>query len=146
MENNMKQFDLQEYLAHPERKVVTRDGRETRIICTDMKGTSMPILGLVKKPEAFEEKIICYTPEGRAAYLSRDLDIFFAEEDARKHEGWINLPALTPEEQGDLPHPFKIPVFETEAKAREARENVERCRIEIGDSVHNYSVKIEWEE
>ena len=74
----MKQFNLQEYLAHPERKVVTRDGRETRIICTDMKGTSMPILGLVKNPEKFEEKVICYTPEGRADYLSRDLDIFFA--------------------------------------------------------------------
>ena len=78
MENNMKQFNLEEYLAHPERKVVTRDGRETRIICTDMKGTSMPILGLVKNPEKFEEKVICYTPEGRADYLSRDLDIFFA--------------------------------------------------------------------
>lgn len=78
MENNMKQFNLQEYLAHPERKVITRDGRETRIICTDIKGTSMPILGLVKNPEKFEEKIICYTPEGRAACLNRDLDIFFA--------------------------------------------------------------------
>ena len=77
MVNDMKQFNLQEYLAHPERRVVTRDGRETRIICTDVKGTSMPILGLVKDPETFEEKIICYTPEGRAAYLSRDLDIFF---------------------------------------------------------------------
>ena len=75
----MKQFNLQEYLANPKCKVVTRDGRETRIICTDMKGTSMPILGLVKNPETFEEKIICYTPEGRAAYLSRDLDIFFAK-------------------------------------------------------------------
>ena len=78
MENNMKQFNLEEYLAHPERKLVTRDGRETRILCTDVKGTSMPILGLVKNPEKFEEKVICYTPKGRAEYLSRDLDIFFA--------------------------------------------------------------------
>ena len=142
----MKQFNLQEYLAHPERRLVTRDGRETRIICTDMKGTIMPILGLVKNPEAFEENVICYTPEGRAAFLSRDFDIFFAEEDARKHEGWINLPALTPEEQGDLPHPFQIPVFETEAKAREAREEVERCSIKHGNHVHYCSAKIQWEE
>lgn len=146
MENKMKQFNLEEFLAHPERRVVTRDGRETRIICTDKKGTSMPILGLVKNPEKFEEQVICYTPEGRASYLSRDLDIFFVEEDERKHEGWINLPALTPEEQGDLPHPFKIPVFETEAKARMACENVERCRIKIEDNAHYYSVKIEWED
>lgn len=74
----MKQFNLQEYLAHPERKVITRDGRETRIVCTDVKGTSMPILGLVKNPEKFEEKVISYTPEGRAAYLSKNLDLFFA--------------------------------------------------------------------
>lgn len=78
MENNMKQFDLQEYLAHPERKLITRDGRETRIVCTDIKGTSMPILGLVKNPEKFEEKVISYTPEGRAAYLTKDFDLFFA--------------------------------------------------------------------
>lgn len=74
----MKQFDLQEYLAHPERKLITRDGRETRIVCTDIKGTSMPILGLVKNPEKFEEKVISYTPEGRAAYLTKDFDLFFA--------------------------------------------------------------------
>ena len=143
MENDMKQFNLQEYLAHPERRLVTRDGRETRIVCTDMKGTSMPILGLVKEPEKFEEKVISYTPEGRAAYLTKDFDLFFAP---TKHDGWINLPALTPEEQGDLPHPFKIPVFETEAKARMASENIERCRIKIEDNSRYYSVKIEWEE
>ena len=143
MENDMKQFNFQEYLAHPERRLVTRDGRETRIVCTDLKGTSMPILGLVKTPEKFEEKVISYTPEGRAAYLTKDFDLFFAP---TKHEGWINLPALLPEEQGDLPHPFKIPVFETEAKARMASENIERCRIKIEDNAFYYSVKIEWEE
>lgn len=74
----MKKFNLQEYLDHPERRLVTRDGRETRIVCTDMKGTSMPILGLVKNPEKFEEKVISYTPEGRAAYLTKDFDLFFA--------------------------------------------------------------------
>ena len=30
----MKEFDLQEYLKHPSQKVVTRDGRKVRIICT----------------------------------------------------------------------------------------------------------------
>ena len=33
----MKPFNLQEYLANPSRKVVTRDGRQVRIICTDAK-------------------------------------------------------------------------------------------------------------
>lgn len=31
----MKEFSLEEYLAHPKRKIVTRDGRKVRIVCTD---------------------------------------------------------------------------------------------------------------
>lgn len=33
----MRQFDLDEYLKNPNRKVVTRDGRSVRIVCTDMR-------------------------------------------------------------------------------------------------------------
>lgn len=47
MENNMKQFNLQEYLAHPERKVVTRDGRPVRIICTDSDAECGSIVAIV---------------------------------------------------------------------------------------------------
>ena len=43
----MKPFNLEEYLANPTKKVVTRDGRNVRIICTDRKGTDFPIVGLV---------------------------------------------------------------------------------------------------
>lgn len=42
-----KQFDLQYYLEHPETKVVTRDGRSVRIICTDRKDPLYPIIALV---------------------------------------------------------------------------------------------------
>lgn len=31
----MKQFNLKEYLKDPNKKVVTRDGKNVRIICTD---------------------------------------------------------------------------------------------------------------
>ena len=141
----MKQFNLQEYLANPSRKVVTRDGREVRIVCTDRKNhDSCPIIALVETDED-NEKVRSYKIDGKWSIdgLVNSFDLFFAP---TKHEGWINLPALLPEEQGDLPHPFKIPVFETEAKARMARENIERCRIKIEDNAHYYSVKIEWEE
>lgn len=33
----MRRFDLEEYLDNPDIKVVTRDGREVRILCTDKK-------------------------------------------------------------------------------------------------------------
>lgn len=140
----MKQFNLQEYLAHPERKVVTRDGRPVRIICTDRKGLDVkPIVALITLPNC-DEIVKCFWADGIDTAGSEDKnDLFFAP---TKHEGWINLPALLPEEQGDLPHPFKTPVFETEAKAKMARENIERCRIKIEDNAHYYSVKIEWME
>ena len=32
---NMKPFNLDEYLANPSKKVVTRDGRSVRIHCTN---------------------------------------------------------------------------------------------------------------
>lgn len=136
----MKQFNLQEYLANPSRQVVTRDGRKVRIVCTDFDNPDFPIVGEIQG----NKWPLSFATNGEAI-KGRPLacDLFFAPE---KHEGWINLPAILPEEQGDLPHPFKIPVFETEAKAREARDNVERCFIKIEDNAHYYSVKIEWEE
>lgn len=130
----MKQFDLQEYLVHPERKVVTRDGREVRIICTDMIGTSLPIIVLVKNPEPLEEKLILYTPEGRAAYLNEGLDLFFADEKP-KNKGWMNVYKSFDSycsAQGDF-------IFKTEQEAKEAI-NYSR------DVYYVTTVKIEWEE
>lgn len=140
----MKQFNLDKYNSNPSRQVVTRDGRKVRIVCTDKSGLyTQPIVALITLPSG-EEIVKCFWEDGTevTGNESRN-DLFFAPE---KHEGWINLPALLPEEQGDCPHPFKIPVFETEAKARMARENIERCRIKIEDNALYYSVKIEWEE
>ena len=47
----MKQFNLEEYLKNPSRKVVTGDGRNARIVCTDVKDDDYPILVLVEQPE-----------------------------------------------------------------------------------------------
>ena len=43
----MKEFNLTEYLKNPSQKVVTRDGRDVRIIFTDHKG-SQPIIALIE--------------------------------------------------------------------------------------------------
>ena len=137
---NMKPFNLNEYFKNPLRKVVTRDGRKVRIVCTDFDNPDFPIVGEIQG----NKWPLSFAINGEAIKgIPLACDLFFAP---TKHEGWINLPALLPEEQGNLPHPFKIPVFETEAKARMARENVERCRIKIEDNAHYYSVKIEWED
>ena len=83
----MKAFSLEEYLKNPSRKVVTRDGRNVRIVCTDVKSELYPVLALVDNWGA--EICNSYTKEGRfrpgnEAYR----DLFFAPE---KHEGWVNV-------------------------------------------------------
>ena len=85
----MEQFSLEKYLANPSRKVVTRDGRNARIICTDKRGLYFPIIALIENKSGLGEAIIYYTKDGKF-YIngSTDYDLFFAPE---KHEGWVNL-------------------------------------------------------
>lgn len=85
----MKQFNLKEYLANPNRKVVTGDGRNVRILCTDSKIRHYPIIALVEEPSGFEN-VFSYTEDGQMVSYepSKKYDLFFALE---KHEGWINV-------------------------------------------------------
>ncbi len=46
--NDMEQFNLEEYLKNSNRKVVTRDGKSVRIVCTDMIGTSVSDIVIIK--------------------------------------------------------------------------------------------------
>ena len=83
----MKAFSLEEYLKNPKRKVVTRDGRNVRIVCTDVKSESYPVLALVDNGD--EEICNSYTKEGRFRTDNEvPRDLFFAPE---KHEGWVNV-------------------------------------------------------
>lgn len=82
----MKQFNLEEYKKNPSRKVVTREGRDNRILCTDRKG-DYPIVGLVQYGEI--ELLVAWSSEG---LYDKDgvnpFDLLFAP---TKHEGWVNL-------------------------------------------------------
>lgn len=82
----MKPFNLEEYLANPSRKVVTRDGRKVRIICTDAKGV-FPIIALVERCDATfgtVEEPITYT-KGGDYYSGKEhiFDLFFATEKSK---------------------------------------------------------------
>ena len=79
MENNMKQFNLQEYLAHPERKVVTRDGRPVRIICTDSDAECGPIVAIVTMDDK-KKHVLNYYENGTFFGLDSSSvdDLFFA--------------------------------------------------------------------
>ena len=118
----MKHFNLEEYIQNPSRKVVTRDGRNARIICTDAKAL-YPIIALVESPNHVDEIARSYTKDG---YFSPgeeyDCDLFFASE---KHEGWVNIYP-----QGRLGGLY--------GSAEKAKQNANSALIAI--------VKIEWEE
>ena len=135
----MKSFNLEEYLKNPSRKVVTRDGRSARIICTDAKVALVkeeyPIAALVEivKKDKDGEFILSYLKDGRFAKdITSDLDLFFAPE---KHEGWINVFKGTSDDYRHLGYSRMI------YKSKEDAE-------EVGDGCSSYitTVKIEWEE
>ena len=84
----MEQFSLEKYLANPSRKVVTRDGRRVRIICTDMKSTTYPVVALIENGSGYEQ-LTTFSKNGEyAVNESSRSDLFFAPE---KHEGWVNI-------------------------------------------------------
>lgn len=129
----MKQFNLQEYLANPNRQVVTRDGRKVRIICTDRKGDT-PIIALVNDglPDC-EEFCYSFFPDGKACENYENIiDLFFAPE---KKEGWINIFEGVPDNKRRYVRGVSI------FKSKEDAEKTGRDCI-------NYitTVKIEWEE
>ena len=116
----MKQFNLEEYLKNPSRKVVTRSGKNARIICTDAKNV-YSVVALITEDKF--ERVETYLKDG---IYSEDRqssdDLFFAPE---KHEGWVNIYP-----QGRLGGLY--------GSAEKAKQNAGSALIAI--------VKIEWEE
>ena len=126
----MKEFNLTEYLKNPSQKVVTRDGRDVRIICTDAKGEE-PIIALVYNNIREEENVYTYNRDGYFYGDNYDcLDLFFAP---IKKEGWINL-----FKDKEINYPY-IPgiIHDSEEEAKEAIK---------GDPDFIATIKIEWEE
>lgn len=127
---SMKQFSLEEYLKNPQRKIITRDGRSVRIVCTDRRGLNVkPIAALITIPNG-DEIIKTYWENGVAThgYEDNPNDLFFATEKKTK---WLNV--YTDDNKNYIDANF----FETEEEA-----------IENKSAVCNYiaTVKIEVEE
>lgn len=129
----MKQFNLEEYLKNPSRKVVTRNGRKVkRILCTDARG-QYPIVALVEALDDGHGSVLSYTKDGHFYPCEEHIyDLFFAQE---KHEGWVNI--YKPQGRSAL---FTCGLtYDSEEEARrEARRNRDNTAIA--------TVKIEWEE
>ena len=127
----MKQFNLEEYLKNPSRKIVTRDGKKVKIICTDKKG-NFPIVALIASQTIDEEIAYSYTKNGCwtvSEHTGTINDLFFAPE---KKEGWVNIIKCS---RGN---------FVSHNRIFESKENAEK----VGKNFSGYltTVKIEWEE
>lgn len=121
----MKPFNLEEYLKNPSRKVVTRDGRNVRIICIDQKGTLYKVIGLIDNGD--KEKSCNFTLKGESCFgVQTNIDLFFAPE---KHEGWINVYKAV-----NTPHSDTC-IWPTEEEAKK-----------WANDDYVATVKIEWEE
>lgn len=123
----MKQFNLEEYLTNSNKNVITRDGRNVRIICTDANG-NFPVIALVKIHNG-DETVIRLKENGRFYNDTEDSsDLFFAPE---KKEGWINL--------------YKInSTISPGPRAYDTKEDAESV---VGDKSYYIStIKIKWEE
>ena len=79
----MKQFDLQEYLKNPSRKVVTRDGRNVRIICTNYDSFS-PIIAEIEGENVSHS----FRTDGKYVDGDSPKDLFFAP---IKEKGWVSV-------------------------------------------------------
>ena len=125
----MKQFNLEKYLENPNRKVVTRDGRSARIICTNRLDESFPVIALVNNEDS--EKCHSYTEFGKFngyQTLDCELDLFFAPD---KKSGWINLYKMNS-------------IISPGPRAYDTEEEAESA---AGDKSYYIStIKIEWEE
>ena len=120
----MKEFNLEEYLKNPSRKVVTRDGKCVRIVCTDRLG-EFPVIGLVRTDNV--EKVTSYTNSGRVyPEVPSECDLIFTPE---RKEGWVNVYRQDNRQLCGN-------VYNTEAEAR----------LHSRSSGYLATAKIEWEE
>ena len=125
----MEQFSVEKYLANPSRKVVTRDGKNVRILCTNRKLDSKEVVGLTMNNDG-TEGLLSWNKQGKSLSLNdSSFDLFFAPE---KHEGWINV-----YRNSDSGHVYTGAAYDSKEDAEKRKESGE-----------NYvtTIKIEWEE
>ena len=124
----MKPFNLEEYLANPSKKVMTREGKPAKILYTDARG-EYPVIALVEHYQETFDIAFSFTKDGKWCTdgTNSNKDLFFAPE---KHEGWINL------YKSGNGWSLGANIWQTEAGAKKW----------VGATDYTTTIKIEWEE
>ena len=121
----MKQFSLEEYLKNPNQKVVTRDGKPVKILCTNLI-SDKPVVAQIDGTGYS----LSYTKDGKCSLCQDSIDDLFFEPE--KQEGWINL---YKNEDGIS---WISPNYFTSKKEAEKEGKAYTCSVT--------TIKIEWEE
>lgn len=126
----MKQFNLDEYLENPTKKVVTRDGRNVTIHCMNCAG-SHPVIAEIEG----EKYSYFYDKNGGYHFRPSINDLFFAPE---KREGWINIFKHFPNND------YLYNCSRTKSQVFKSKESAEK----EGKDCLGYitTIKIEWDE
>lgn len=125
----MKQFNLEEYLKNPTKKVITGSGKSVRILCTNRLDATFPIVALIYN--GANETIQCYTKNGKITSKCPcfEYDLFFVPE---KKEGWINLYRINSITS------IEPRVYSTEEEAK--------SMVACNSANYISTIKIKWEE
>lgn len=125
----MKPFNLEEYLANPSKKIVTKDDKKVkRVLCTDAMGP-YPIVVLIENYDGTRDESFQYTKDGRYFINGKNnKDLFFATE---KHKRWVNVYLRSNRD---------LDFGNTYSSEKEAKDNINSSANCVA------TVKIEWEE
>ena len=121
----MKQFNLEEYLKNPLKRVVTRDGRNVKILCINFTKAQH----IIAQIEGNDYSIAFHKDGIFVNGCESNCDLFFAPE---KEEGWINS-------FSDVVHDrvSSYSIFKSKEDAEKSGK---------GQSDYVTTIKIEWEE
>lgn len=123
----MKPFSIKEHLEHPDRDVVTREGRPVQIVYTELNDSDYPVVAIIGNWCPYK-----FTADGlfQAGKVTK-YDLFFANE---RREGWAII--------------FKQPLtgsFELSPEIYATKEAAVRT-WEANPGIKCSIVKIKWEE
>lgn len=121
---SMKPFNLEEYRKDLSKKIVTRNGKPAKILCTNFV-SNRPIIAEIDELGGYS---LAYNSDGMHADFQSPHDLFF---DTEKYERWINIYRDT----------TGVSSGEVLYDSREEAEEVGKiCKYYVA------TVKVEWEE
>ena len=123
----MKQFNLNEYLYKPNRRIVTREGKEAKILFTKCRCEDYPLLvGIIDEDGKMERSFTCTIDGKEKGYIESKDDLFFMME---KHTLWLVIYEFQKE--------YQARVFKSQQEAKSFAGGIPIQQVEFEDFIEN---------